>query len=422
MTTPQPQGSGSAHKNATDTMNTTDQPKHAASASPSTDAKVRAVRAEMPVTQHVAYLNAGTNGPLSRAAYEAQERQMRLEFEEGRIGGKAWERLSGCSTGARARFADLLGCATQEVALTHNTTEGVNIALMGLDWHPGDEIITSRLEHTGGLYPIYLLRQRYGVRIRMTDIGNPDRDPVEELRSALTPRTRAVMLSHVSWATGRVLPVRALADLAHEVGALFVCDAAQSCGMIPTPVYDLGVDAYACSGQKWLCGPDGTGALFLRRDRLSEVQPTFLGYMGIRHGMSDEEGYFVPTEGAKRFEVATLSPAGLRGLEASLAWIADSLGWPWVYARIAALGQYCYDALARLDGVTLLTPRDQMAGLVHFTVDGMKPEDLAHRLEDERILIRYTPAPVACRVSTGFYNTEEEIDALVAAIRRVRAE
>src|SRR3954466_287995 len=101
----------------------------------------------------------------------------------------------------------------------------------------------------------------------MTTIGLPDHDPIEELRQALSPRTKAVVLSHVNWATGMVLPIRELADLAHAAGALLICDAAQAAGMVPSNVYDLGVDVYACSGQKWLCGPDGTGALFVRRER-----------------------------------------------------------------------------------------------------------------------------------------------------------
>lgn len=387
----------------------------------SDDAKIAGIRAELPVTEREAYLNTGTNGPLPRVAFDAQMRQMRLELEEGRIGSPAFERLLGSLECARAPLANLLGCAQEELALTHNTTEGLNIALMGIDWKPGDEIVTSRLEHHGGLNPIYLLRQRYGVRIRMTAIGEPGVDSVAALRSVLTRRTRAVMLSHVSWASGMLLPVRALADLAHAVGALFICDAAQSCGMIPTPVYDLGVDAYACSGQKWLLGPDGTGALFVRRDRIPELAPTFFGYFGIRHGMSDDEGNFLPTPGAKRYEVATLSPGGLRAFEASLSWIANTVGWDWAYQRIAHLGQYCYDALARLNGVKMLTPRDRMSGLIHFTLPDVAPEELAKRLEAERVIIRSTPEPAACRVSTGFFNTEADIDRMVAAIQTVRA-
>lgn len=379
--------------------------------------KVNAIRAEMPATERVVYLNTGTNGPLPRRSHAALVEYAEQELREGRIGPDVFPRVHRLADEARVALADVLRCAPDEVALTHNTTEGVNIALMGLDWRPGDEIITSRIEHHGVLYPIFLLRQRYGVRIRMTNIGMPGHDALTELRSALSSRTRAVALSHVSWSTGVVLPVREMAQAAHAAGALFVCDAAQSCGMIPAAVYDLEVDAYACSGQKWLCGPDGTGALFVRGDRLGDIQQTYMGYRSVRLGMSDDEGYYVPTVGAPRYQAATIYPASLVGLSASLQWIKDDVGWEWAYQRIASLGAECYDQLASLDGVTMLTPRDQMAGLVHFTVAGITPEALCERLTSEGIVARHTPDPVAVRVSTGFYNSEDDIARLVAVVR-----
>ncbi|HEU5439587.1 MAG TPA: aminotransferase class V-fold PLP-dependent enzyme [Ktedonobacterales bacterium] len=390
---------------------------------PATDdrAKIAAIRAALPVTERYAYLNTGTNGPLSRQAYEALLACAREELEAGRIGASAFGRMFAGLDEARQAFAALLGCDPDEVALTHNTTEGMNIALHGLTWQPGDEVVTASTEHAGGLYPTYLLHQRHGVRIRMTAIGLPGGDPVEQLRAALSPRTRAVVLSHVSWATGMVLPLAELVELTHQAGALFICDAAQSGGMIPVDVHALGVDAYACSGQKWLCGPDGTGALYVRRDRWAEIQQTYIGYFGVRAGMSDTEGHFVPPASAKRYEAATLSPGGLRALAASLRWIGEEVGWAWAYARIAALGRYCYHALAALDGVTLLTPADRMAGLVHFRVEGIAPADLSAKLEARGILIRHTPSPEANRVATGFYNTEQDIDRLVAAIGEIRS-
>ena len=384
--------------------------------------KIAAIRAELPVMQRYIYLNAGTNGPLPRRAHDALIAQAERELIAGRISADAFTRMLQGREELRAQLATLLGCDPLEVALTHNTTEGMNIALMGLDWRPGDEVVTATTEHPGGLNPVYVLHQRYGVRIRMTDIGLRDRDPLDELRRALTPRTRAVVLSHVVWSTGMVLPLRALADLTHEAGALLICDAAQACGMIPSQVYDLGVDAYACSGQKWLCGPDGTGALFIRADRMPDIHLSYAGYSAVRYGMSDFEGNFVPSAGAVRYECATLSPAGVRALGKSLRWIAEEVGWDWAYQRIAALGAACYDALAQLDGVTMHTPRDHMAGLVHFTLDGVSPADLTTRLAARGVLIRHTPSPLANRVATGFYNTEAELAQLVESVRAIRDE
>jgi L-cysteine/cystine lyase len=400
-------------------MDTEIWPRSGASADPDGD-KIAEIREELPATQRFVYFNTGTNGPLPRRTHEALVASSQYELEQGRIGQEAFTRLFQNLTDARAAMAGVLGCDEAEIALTHNTTEGMNIALMGLDWQHGDEVVTSKTEHPGGLYPLYVLHQRYGVKIRTTEIGLRDRDPLEELQRALTPRTRAVVLSHVCWSTGMVFPLREMAELAHSVGALLICDAAQSCGMTPSKVYDLGVDAYACSGQKWLCGPDGTGALFVRRDLLSEIKQTFMGYFGVQNYMSDFEGNYVPSDSARRYEVATLYPGGLRALKTSVRWIGEEVGWDWAYQRIAALGKYCYSSLAALDGVTMLTPPDRMAGLIHFKAEGIAPADLTAKLSEMDIMIRHTPYPEANRVATGFYNTEAEVDRLVEAIQRIR--
>jgi L-cysteine/cystine lyase len=378
--------------------------------------KIAAIRAELPALSSFTYLNTGTNGPLPRRSNDILRVHALQELEEGRITFARYERYMQIQDEIRATLATILRCQPDDIALTHNTTEGINIALLGIDWHPGDEVVTSVTEHPGALHPIYLLHQRYGVHIRMTKIGQPDCDPIADLRQALTSRTRAVVLSHVSWTSGAVLPIRELADAAHQVGALFICDAAQSCGMVPSAVFDLGVDAYACPGQKWLCGPEGTGGLFVRPDRLGDVRQTFIGYMGIPHGMSDLDGNFLPTPGAKRFESSALYPPSVAAFNTSLHWLTKDIGLSWIYDRIAALGQRCHAALARLDHVAMITPADHMAGLIHFTVNGIAAETVSAQLTERGFAVRSISDPQAVRVSTGFYNTEAEIDQLVVAI------
>ncbi len=383
-------------------------------------AKIDAIRAEMPAVRRTVYLNAGTNGPLPRRSVDALRAHAQSELDDGRITMAVYERNSATKADIRAAMAALLGCDPLEIALTHNTTEGMNIALMGLAWQPGDEVVVARVEHEGGLNPAALAGHRHGATVRLTDIGMCDCDPVEELRKVLTPRTRAVVVSHVSWSTGVVLPLRAIADLAHSVGALVICDAAQACGMLPSPVYDLGVDAYACSGQKWLCGPDGTGALFVRQDRLDEIKPAYSGYGKLRQRMSTPEAVFGLVDGAVRYEVASFYPPALTAFQASLDWIARELGWEWVFRRIQELAHYCYDALAAVDGCQLYLPKEQIAGLIHFTVDGIAPADLTSKLAEQGINIRHTPEPELNRVATGFYNSEDDIHRLVEAIRAVQ--
>jgi L-cysteine/cystine lyase len=384
-------------------------------------AKIAAIRAELPAVQRWTYLNIGTNGPLPKRSYDAITEYFRLELEEGRIGMPAFQRIMEGREQARKAVANLLQCSTDEVALTHNTTEGMNIALMGIDWQPGDEVITASSEHEGGLNPVALLKERYGATVHYTDIGLNGCDPIAELKRLLSPKTKAVVLSHVSWATGAVLPMREISDLAHEAGALVICDAAQSCGMVPSPVYELGVDVYACSGQKWICGPDGTGALFVHRDALPRIKQSWMAYFSLKRRMINNDVPFEPTDGARRFEAVTLSPATVKGFTTSLEWIANEVGWEWAYTRIAELGRYCYAALAQIEGVRLYQSHQAPSGLIHFSLDGIAPAALTEQLAARDILIRHTPEPQLNRVATGFYNTEEDIDRLANAIRDIKA-
>lgn len=381
--------------------------------------KIELIRAAMPVVTRSVYLNTGTNGPLPRRAYDAILDYARIEFESGRIGQPAFDRFVDVMNETRGLVAELLGCTPEEIALTHNTTEGMNIALLGLDWHADDELITSFTEHEGGLNPAALLKTRYGVKVVYTDIGTCNCDPIFSLRRALTPRTKAVVISHVSWATGAILPMRELCEMAHRVGALVICDAAQACGMIPTHVYELDVDAYAISGQKWLCGPDGTGALFIRRDLFSKIQNTFASYLSLKKRVTSANAEIEFGETAQRYQFASHYVPAVRGLAETLQWLRDEIGWEWIYRRTDELGQYTYDALSQINDVNLYMPRDQIAGLVHFTVNGIAPAELTAKLFEQNILIRHTPEPALNRVATGFYNTEQDITQLVNGIQAI---
>jgi L-cysteine/cystine lyase len=381
--------------------------------------KIEMIRAAMPAVTRAVYLNTGTNGPLPRCAYDAIVDYARGEFENGRIGQPVYDRFVNMMNETRALIAELLGCAPEEIALTHNTTEGMNIALLGLDWREGDELITANTEHEGGLNPVALLKARYGINVIYTEIGTCNCDPLFSLQRALTPRTKALVLSHVSWSTGAILPMRELCEMAHQVGAMVICDAAQACGMVPSNVYELGVDAYAISGQKWLCGPDGTGALFVRREAFPKIQNTFTGYYGLKKRVTNAQAEIEFADTAQRYQYASHYAPSVKGLFAALQWLRDEIGWEWVYQRTRELGQYAYAALSDIPRVKLYMPRDQIAGLIHFTVDGIAPADLTAQLYEQNILIRHVPEPLLNRVATGFYNDEQDIARLVDGIQKM---
>lgn len=375
------------------------------------------IREAMPATATRSYLNTGTFGPLPACAIQAMQKKMQEDWQQGRLGIASFEHTANMYKSAREGAARLLHAESDEIALTDNTGEGLNIISFGLNWREGDEVITTNHEHISLLAPLYQLRGRFGIVIRIADIGEQgDRPILEAVAGMMTPRTRLISLSHVSWMTGAVLDIHEVGPMGREYGIPVLIDGAQSAGAIPLDVHALGVDFYATPMQKWLCGPDGTGALYARRDSLHYVQPTYVGYWSCKH----EEGFghdWQLMDNAQRFEVGGRQTAAIAGQAAVYRWLEEEIGIDWIYERIAALSAYTYHALRELPGLTMLTPRPGASGLVSFKLEGKDEVDVVTALrEQHNIYIRNIPEIHALRISTGFYNTEEEIDRLVRAL------
>ncbi len=386
--------------------------------------KIIAIRQVMPATRAQVYLNTGAVGPLSTITVEALDRANTLDLKAARATLSRLKVIKQAITDMRQAMASLVKASPEEIALTHHTTGGMNIVAHGLAWQPGDEVITTNLEHPGGLLPLYVLRQRQQVTLKVVEISvddSPD-EIVARFEAAITPRTRLLAFSHVAWNTGMRLPLKEIVAMGHSHHVLSLVDGAQSAGAIALDLPASGVDFYAMPGQKWLCGPEGIGALYVRQDRLSMVWPTFVGYTSMEGGMYDLTGHFMPAQGARRYEVGTIYSPGIQAMVANLAWLAETAGWPWIYARIAHLAGYAHQALSQLAGVTVITPPGPQAGLITFNLDGYDPARVATRLEEEGIVLRFLPDPYALRLSTGFYNTEADIDRLVAALQAILAD
>jgi L-cysteine/cystine lyase len=375
------------------------------------------VRADLPAVTAVAYLNTGTYGPLPRAAYEVMAARERLDFERGRAGGGGFQEMMAARAEVRRDAGRILGAPQDEIALTLGTTHGMNYALWGLNWQPEDEIVVTNLEHIGGLATAYVLQHRLGVRVRFADCHDPAR-VVDAIRAELSPRTRAVAFSHVAWGDGYVFPVADIAEAAHRAGALVVVDGAQSAGAVPVDVKALGVDAYAAPGQKWLCGPGGTGALYVSAVALDRLYPSFAA--GGSFAAFDEFGSFTVQPNARRFEMgAGFAPAVL-GLRASLGWLLAEVDLEWAYRRVTELADYARAQLAGVEGVTVRTPVGTPSGLTNFAFAGWEPAAVVEELGECGVVIRSIRHPEGLRVSTGFYNDQGDIDRLVAALREVR--
>ena len=376
------------------------------------------IRQDMIATTSRIYLNAGTFGPLPACVPAAMQERMQQEWQDGRLGASGFERMRTIYDDARQGAARILNADVNEIALTDNTGEGLNIISFGIDWHEGDEVITTNHEHISLLAPLYQVRDRYGISIRVADIGEKGERPVlKQVADLVTPRTRLISLSHVSWMTGARLNVSEVGYMGREWGIPVLIDGAQSAGAIPLDMHALNIDFYAIPMQKWLCGPDGTGALYAHRGALSYVKSTYVGYWSVKH----EEGIdWELLDTAQRFEVGGRQTAALAGQAAVLNWLESVVGHQWMYERIATLSAYAFHALSDIPGLSMLTPRPGESGLVAFRIEGKDEAEVVKVLnEKHNILIRNIPSTHALRISTGFYNTEEEIDTVVRALREM---
>ena len=382
------------------------------------DAKLVEVRRGVPVTEHLAFLNAGSHGPLAAAAAQAIASAAEAELNEGRLGALQFQRGGELKNAIRGHFARLLGCHADEIAVTVSTTDGLNIACWGLNWNPGDEVITTDQEHQGGLSPLYILAHRFGVRVRFAEAGPSGEQILPSIESLLSDRTRAIVLSHVSWSTGIVFPLQEIAQLAHSVGALCFADGAQSAGAIAVDVKQLGVDAYAVPGQKWLCGPEGTGGLYVAADRAGQILPSFAS--GGSWSSYDYAGNYALRMDASRFDTPghPYVPA-LAGLKASLRWFLEDVTPEWAYERTLVTASRCRQLLEAIDGVTILNPPRLHAGLLHFTVAGWQPDAVFQELLQRDVLVRSVISPSCIRVSTGFYNSDRDLEMLASGLREI---
>ncbi|MBN1966817.1 MAG: aminotransferase class V-fold PLP-dependent enzyme, partial [Anaerolineae bacterium] len=204
-------------------------------------------------------------------------------------------------------------------------------------------------------------------------------------------------------------------------GVAVLVDGAQSAGVFDLDLAGLEVDYYAVPGQKWLCGPEGIGALYVKPDRLDTLQPTYVGYPSFQS--QDWQGGYTLANGAKRYEIGGTYPATLAGMRASLNWFRHEVTPEWAYARIAHLAAHARQAIGALAGVRLLTPENRQASLVNFLPVGWSPAQMAGlvaALAERGFIIRSIPHPPYCaRLSCGFYNTEADIDGVAAALGEV---
>jgi L-cysteine/cystine lyase len=352
------------------------------------------LRAEFPVLDRIAYLNAGTDGPVPQRAAAAAAESIAAQADGGRAGKAHFDAMMAMRDDIRARAARLMQVDPGAVAITHSTTDGMNLVLKGVGLGRGDHVVTTDEEHPGLLAPLAALAHERGVNITFA--------PFAEIANAVTPQTKLIACSHVSWINGQLADTVALA----ATGVPVLLDGAQGLGAIRSNPAELGCAFYAAAGQKWLCGPDQSGFLWVREDWIDRLGAPWPGYQSLVQGSRAED--LELAEGVRRFDLGFPAPHDAAWAAVSFD-VLESAGWDNVLTRGPALAQALADRLR--DRGLEVAPRGATT-LVSFAVPD--PEGFVQRAAEAGVVIRYLPGRGLVRASVGAWSDDSDLDRLLA--------
>ena len=384
-------------------------------------------RQQFPALANKTYFNYGGQGPMPQAAMDAMNTAQEYIQRSGPFSAEvnAWIVQEVQQT--RQAIASELGAPAETISLTEDVTVGCNIALWGIDWKAGDHMLLSDCEHPGVVATAQEIGRRFGVEVSNCPLMATlnDGDPASTIVQYLRPNTRMVVLSHILWNTGQVLPMLDIVKVCRQYNSStpvrILVDAAQSVGLLPLNLTELEVDFYAFTGHKWWCGPPGVGGLYVRPEARESLQPTFIGWRSI---VMDREGQPVGWQpDGRRYEVATSAFGQYAGLRAA---IATHQQWGTAeerYQRICQLSHYLWQRLNQLADVSCLRTAPPEAGLVSFQLSSSNREGSSHLqlvqfLEKQGLMTRTLVAPNCVRACVHYFTLPGEIDQLVEAIQQ----
>ncbi|MEC3917997.1 SufS family cysteine desulfurase [Nocardia sp. CDC160] len=403
---------------------------------------VARIRADFPILSRtvrdgkpLAYLDSGATSQRPLQVLDA-ERAFLLEHNAAvhRSAHQLAEEANEAYEAARAAIAAFVGVGADEIVYTKNATESLNLVAYAFSDDrfphrvgPGDEIVITELEHHANLVPWQELARRTGATLKwygITDDGRIDLDSLE-----LSSATKVVAFTHQSNVTGAVADVAELVRRAKAVGALVVLDACQSVPHAPVNFKELGVDFAAFSGHKML-GPSGIGVLYGRRALLEETPPFITGGSMIETVYMDHSTFAAPPQ---RFEAGSMMISQAIGLGAAVAYLSN-IGMEAVAAHEHTLVSAALEGLGAIEGVRIIGPTENVnrGGAVSFVVDGIHAHDVGQILDDQGVAIRvghhcawplhrYFGVAATARASFALYNTVDEVDQLVAAVRKAQS-
>lgn len=368
-------------------------------------------RSLFPTTRTHAFLNHAAVAPFSEPVAEAMQEVIdwRLNLgERGFLPEDDWP-----TAHLRRSAARLIGADEAEICLARNTSHGLNIVAAGLDWGPGDNVVTAETEFPANVYPWKNL-ERKGVQVRLVR-PHDNRIRLDDLAALVDDRTRLVSISFVEFGTGYRNDLEAIAGMCHGRGALLCVDGIQGVGALLLDVGRVPIDFMAVGGQKWLMGPIGSGFFFIRREHVEALDTAVAGWLGT----TDSDNYFrydAPwRDDARRFEEGSLNNVGSAGLDAAINMIL-SVGLGVIEERVLSLNDRLVEGL-RERGYTVLSPverRSERSGIVSFRHGRHDVGQIKERLDNAGVVVSLRGDFI--RVSPHFYNTPDDIDRLLHAL------
>jgi selenocysteine lyase/cysteine desulfurase len=381
----------------------------------SIDETRRRLRAAMPVTRDWAYFDHAAMSPLPQPTADVIQKWLAEAVETGNPQWPHWvkdvERM-------RAAAASMIGAHPDEIALIGNTTAGISLVAEGLDWRPGDNVVTLADEFPSNVYPWFNLEDR-GVETRRVTTEASGGLDIDKLAAACDERTRIVTVSWIGFATGYRHDVKEIAAIAHERGALMFLDAIQGLGAFPLDVNETGIDFMAADGHKWMLGPEGAGVAYIRREHLDELRPMGVGWHSVAPGQdyTHIELNLRPT--AARYEGGSQNNVGMLALGASLD-LLTGLGLENVAAAVLDITERACERL-RAIGATIISDRrpdhrggEQRSGIVAFELPGLDPMPLKRHAMRQNVVFGVRAGRL--RISPHAYNNEEDLERLIDAL------
>ena len=361
------------------------------------------VRKQLLVPANRIYLNTGSLGPCPVHIIDAIHANTR-QLEMNPV-GENWGPLGNQMELVRKKVADFIHADVEEIVLTRNTTEGLNLIAQSLQLNEGDEIITTTQEHDGGEVGLEFLVQTKGATLKKIELpipGNSVEEIVNTIRQSITSKTKLVMLSHVNTITGLLMPFVEIAKITQPKGIYLIADGAQAPGLTKVDVKALGVDAYAASGHKWLMGPKETGFLYVKKEFQANVKPVFMA-----------SGFSVYSASSGTRNVATIIGLGLA------INYHTSIGTDKIQQRTLQVRNYCLAELKKIKGLKVISPeaRSLSTGIVSFSLDSVKNEDVFNKLNDQDIIVKLLTQHNGIRISCHLFVSKEDIDKFIKALK-----